>query len=497
MKTKKPFALIDFGNEAGDDLTPLELMPFFVEQADFRDFLSKTDKIKLATAKKGVGKSALLRWIEGKVPTDVDPEALVIHVKGSDLVRSNFGLNHKLSTPNEYIRDWMIRLASLINRRIGAVLNLAIFDDSITLIESAELDGFRSRNILTSLTDRLTRLLPAKLTKERIHATNDVELLKRFKGKNVWLLVDDLDATYQRTDVENLELSTFFSACRQLASESQGILFRVTMRTDVWPLLRRYDEALDKFEQYHKDITWSQDDFRALLAKRIRHQLALHGVKDSPPPRPLSQEEVDEHQIDMVFAKRMPWGEKERRTYKVIYTLAYHRPRWGIQLCKLAQAEALKEEATLIERGHIDKVWGNYGAKRIADLIAEHKHQCPEVEELLSAFRGAERRMSREVLLTWIKNRVCNHMTPTIEGRSTNQAMQIAHFLFRIGFIVARAELDNETYEHYYFDDMPDFLSGRTNADFNVVWEIHPCYREALDIVKLNRHQSMRRDRAR
>jgi len=33
---------------------------------------------------------------------------------------------------------------------------------------------------------------------------------------------------------------------------------------------------------------------------------------------------------------------------------------------------------------------------------------------------------------------------------------------------------------------MPDFLSTRTDEDFGVKWEIHPCYRQALDIRKLD-----------
>jgi hypothetical protein len=62
----------------------------------------------------------------------------------------------------------------------------------------------------------------------------------------------------------------------------------------------------------------------------------------------------------------------------------------------------------------------------------------------------------------------------------------VARFLYRLGFILARSE-GPEGYEHYRFDQMPDFLSARTDEDFAVKWEIHPCYREALDIKKLDK----------
>jgi hypothetical protein len=94
--------------------------------------------------------------------------------------------------------------------------------------------------------------------------------------------------------------------------------------------------------------------------------------------------------------------------------------------------------------------------------------------------------MTRDELFSWINNRVSTHLEPIIEGQSTRSPRDIARFLFRLGFIVARSERGDE-YEHYSFDQMPDFLASRTDDDFGVKWEIHPCYREALDIKKLDR----------
>lgn len=393
----------------------------------------------------------------------------------------------------------MVRICALVNRRIGAELNLAFGDDAITLVESAELDGFKSRNLVSALTDRLRKLIPQQATTEKIHATNEIELLKRFDGKKVWFLVDDLDATYQRTAHENLELSTFFSACRYLAAQVTGINFRITMRTDVWPLIRRFDESLDKFEQYVHDITWSQADFRTLLSKRIRYQMDLLKIEISLLPQYSTEIEIEEHYVNQIFEARTLWNNSERPMYQIIYTLSYHRPRWAIQLCKFAQEEAIREKQGLIAKQHIDAVWGKYGRKRISDLIAEHKHQCRDVEELINSFRGAERRMTRDELILWITNHITSHLSPVIEGKSVKSPLDIAHFLFRLGFVVARAEKEDQGqgYEHYFFADMPDFLSSRTNQDFGVSWEIHPCYRQALDIQKLNQYQQNRRNHAR
>lgn len=476
---------IDFGNEAGDDVEEDELISYFVEQEMFASFANPKYRILIATAKKGVGKSALLKWT-GYTVGMVDSDALVISCRGADLSRDKFGLTTKLEAPADHIRDWMVRICTLVNRELASKLKIAANDDTITLIESAEIDGFKRRNLVGCLIDRFKTLLGAG-TPSKIHAKEEVEILKRAKDRRVWILIDDLDATFQRTDSESISLGTFFTACRYLVQDLKDINFRITMRTDVWPVIRRYDEAQDKTDQYIREIQWTQADFRRLLFRRIKSEIERQSIRVPPPPAHVNEDEIEEHMLKMIFVPRMVWGDKEKPTYKVIYTLAYERPRWAIQLCKLAQKRATNRGENLISKELIDDVWGEYGAKRISDLVAEHKHQCRDVEELLNAFRGSVRLFSQAELFTLIKNQIINHLSPIIDGKNAKSPRDVAHFLYRIGFIVARSEASKDEYEHYSFDQMPDFLTSRTNEDFGVKWEIHPCYREALDIKKLNR----------
>jgi hypothetical protein len=491
---------LDFGNEAGDDVDPEELMEYFVEQEAFGKFLEIRKKLLVATARKGIGKSALLKWAAVKIQ-EKDPSALVITVRGADLVRSRFNLSSELTTPNDYTRDWMIRLCALVNRALAVRLNLALTDDKITLIETAELEGYKARNIVGCLLDRLQSLLEKGRGTTKLSVKNEIEILKRVKDRKVWIIIDDLDATFQNTSAESLSLATFFSACRYLVQDVKGIHIRASVRTDVWALLRRYDEALDKMSQYASEILWRERDFLALLSLRIQASLKQLGVTPPSMPPLARQEDIEERLLELAFVPRMQWGDSRQPstmqpsllpprtvdTYKIIYTLSYERPRWAIQLCKLAQESALRHNSNRIKKESIDEVWGEYGAKRIEDLVSEHKHQCPQVNELLNAFGGAERLMTRQDLFTWITNRVSTHLDVFIEGERTRSPREIARFLYRVGFIVARSENEEGEYEHYRFDQMPDFLLARTDHDFSVKWEIHPCYRQALDIQKLNR----------
>lgn len=481
---EKILSKIDFGNDAADDVEPEELATYFVEQSVFKELVKPSKKLVIAHARKGVGKSALLQWIGYKV-TSEDKDAIVIKCRGADLARGRFALSSPLNEPNDHIRDWMIRLCAIINRYLAIRLRLALTDDRITLVETAELEGFKSRNIIGCLIDRIQGLLSDGKT-EKLHAKDELELLKRGKDRRVWILIDDLDATFQNTSQECVALSTFFSACRYLLQDVKDLLVRATIRTDVWALIRRYDESLDKVEQYVHEVLWNQDDFLKLLALRIKSSLMAESINPSQGFILDNSVSAEESILNLAFVPQMEWAKQPTDTYRVLYTLSYERPRWGIQLCKLAREAALNSRSSLILKEHIDQVWGEYGAKRIADLVAEHKHQCPQVEELLNSFRGAQRLMTRAELLTWINNRVSVHITPFIEGIESRKAMDIARFLYRLGFILARSDSSEGGYEHYRFDQKPDFLSARTDDDFGLKWEIHPCYREALDIKKLD-----------
>ncbi len=475
----------EFGNEAGDDVDQHELATYFVEQSSFAQYTKKNKRFLVATAKKGVGKSALIQWIGYTVASNC-PDALIIKCRGADLTRDSFGLSNQLESPNDYIKDWMIRICALINRELALLIGFAATDDTITLVESAELAGYKSKNLIGCLLSRFEKIL-GKSSPKKNTITDEISILKRVKNRQVWILIDDLDATFQNTTNENISLSTFFSACRYITQDMKDINFRVSMRSDVWPIVRRFDEAQDKMEQYVHEIVWEKSDFRKILHMRVVSQYKELGISLPGKFPNESNEEYEERTISQIFSKKMQWGKKEVFTYNIIYTLSYTRPRWAVQLCKLAQKNAVKRNSTIITRGDIDLVWGEYGRKRIADLVAEHKHQCKEVEELVNAFRGAHRLMQRDELLKLINNKIITHLNPHIEGQFASSSKEVANFMYRIGFIVARSE-EGDIYHHYHFQEMPDLLSSRTSDDFNVKWEIHPCYREALDIKKINKY---------
>jgi hypothetical protein len=156
MLNESEFRSIDFGNEAGDDIPPEELKPYFVEQPAFKKYLDLNEKLIVATAKKGVGKSALIQWLS--LPEHYDTEkVLIVKIRGADISRDRLGLTSTLTSPNDHIADWMKRVATIVNREIGKQIKMAFTDDAMSIVETAELDGFRERSFIRALTDRLKK----------------------------------------------------------------------------------------------------------------------------------------------------------------------------------------------------------------------------------------------------------------------------------------------------------------------------------------------------
>jgi predicted AAA+ superfamily ATPase len=148
---------IDFGNETGDDATIEELNTYFVKLKSFAEYLDINKKMAIITGKKGIGKSALLKWLGNQLEKKYK-NSIVIYVRGSDLVRSNFKLEKDLHYPNEYIRDWQIRLSAIANRTLANKIDIPMTEDELSILESAEIEGFKRKNYALGLLERFTKL---------------------------------------------------------------------------------------------------------------------------------------------------------------------------------------------------------------------------------------------------------------------------------------------------------------------------------------------------
>jgi hypothetical protein len=188
--------------------------------------------------------------------------------------------------------------------------------------------------------------------------------------------------------------------------------------------------------------------------------------------------------VEKVFTSPYQWGRNKRPPHVVMDTLSHGRPRWAVQLSRLAGVTAAQERHATIELQDVVDNLVEYGQKRVADLEREHSHQCQETGEMIAAFAKQRAKYQTDELVKLIKNRICEHFAPHIEGNEVSDPVAIAQFLFRIGFLTARDDLDEDDYRHYTYQDLPQLLQNRANLDFGYSWEIHPCFRQFLHLEK-------------
>jgi hypothetical protein len=262
-----------FGNDAGEDEDESLLMSYFVDQAAFADFLDPQVRLQVAKGRKGTGKSALLvRFASDLRKSPSSP--LVLHQVPADLA----ALKEPPETDNSVVLEnyWKQVICAAVNMELAREVGFAWTDDQMALVESAEVSGFKGKDLLGALLSRIVskvQLAGVEIMRSAQPAANQAQLLQRITGaqhasRMIWFLLDDIDTKFQNTPAQQAYVSSFFSACRHLVREVRGIGIRATVRTDVWSSLRQAED-LDKFEQYLTDITWSGAQQQKILSNRI------------------------------------------------------------------------------------------------------------------------------------------------------------------------------------------------------------------------------------
>lgn len=470
-----------FGNDAAEEEVEPLFLSYALERPELNEFLDLQVPLMVARAYKGEGKSALLRLVTAKI-RKLPAGEILITLNGSDLTPSIVG-----SDVDEWTREWKKKILAVVAREIGASIGLAFNDDAISLVEEAEESGFRRRSFVSSLIDRLkSSNIPVE--RQRQTPSDYEKVVQRYmEGRPlIWLIIDDVDQNFANNERSKTKIATFFTACRQIINSIPEIRLRTVIRPNVWAIVKPEYESLSHVEQYMRDLRWYEEDLRSLLAGRIHSYLARTNQLAAisrilPHEKALREKEL----IGFVFDSPMPWGggDKVRPPHVVLTTLSRNRPRWLIELSKEAARSAAQRGRDKIGFDDIKNNLGAFGHKRIQDTVAEFKAQCPQIEDLLAAFSQQRCRYRTDELIKTIHNRIMNAVHPTIVGYVGRPSdIDVAHFLFQIGFLTARKDYGNGDYDHFSFAQKPLLLRTHTNLDEGMSWEIHPVFREVLGL---------------
>ncbi len=195
-------------------------------------------------------------------------------------------------------------------------------------------------------------------------------------------------------------------------------------------------------------------------------------------------EKNEEAIFNLVFKNPFSFGNGKIPASEKIYILSSGRPRWAIQLNKLAGKYAAQKDSDVISLDDIDSALDTFGKTRLEDLYKEFSRQCPQISQIIESFIGSRKMFSTYELLQQITNRITNRMGQVeINGIQGNgDSISIAHFLYKIGFILGRNGKTDENLPFVEYAHRPDLLKSETNLSNGLDWEIHPAFHKALHI---------------
>ncbi|MEB1261620.1 hypothetical protein VDQ16_16080 [Xanthomonas campestris pv. campestris] len=477
-----------FGNEAAEDEDERVFHAHLLTRDDLLPFDAPSNAIRIAMAYKGQGKSSLLRSLATRLKRSDD--ALVINITGAAVAPEISGHD-----PVKWARAWKRELYKLIALKFGAEIGFAWDDDSISLVEEAEKEGFRRRNIFSAIYDRLKPSvkvsakasgvgLDAQLERVRLPISNHEEVVRRYLTGDVdqlWLIVDDIDRNFRATKSEKAKIVGFFDAIRDMRNAIPQLRVRTSIRPNVYTSVRLEFESISHIRQYLMQISWTEEQISEMLAKRIEGYLVRSAQLKSI-DLAVGKDQRDHQLISLLFETPVRWGESTKPIPTALYTFSVGRPRWLIELCKRAAARAFKKHDSKITIEHIRNEMEDFGEARKSDLIAEFGAQCDQLADMFDAFHSKMEIYTTESLYQLIEEQILSKFSPSIAGLSGKARVNdVASFLFEVGLFNGRRDA-GEKYEHLSFHQRPNAFKSLIGSEPSMRWEIHPAFRTALGL---------------
>lgn len=453
-----------FGHEAAEDEDPARLREYYFKTKTY-DQVSADLPLRILVGHKGIGKSALFKVAMAE---DKDNGLITVLIRPDDVATLATDADDFLAT----IRYWKAGLSQIIARRVLAEIGSK--DDSW----QGKLKQYGGT--LISFFEEMFRDL-SKLSMQPAQKA----LLDHFlKKKRISVYIDDLDRGWQGRKQDNSRISALLNAVRDLSSESRGINFRISLRSDVYYLVRTSDESTDKIEGSVVWHSWTNHEIFVLLVKRIE---SFFGRSVDEGELLKTKQQALAKYLRPVMEERFHgqgvWDNAP--VYRVLMSLIRKRPRDLVKLCSLAGRSARNDNASLITTKHFQSIFEEYSQGRLQDTINEFRSELPGIERLLLSMKPSRRERTTHEGYTYTTDALIKKINAIREqgqfkfaNGDTADSKRLAAFMYKINFLTARKEVASEGVLRKYFEENR-YLSNEF-ADFGFDWEIHPAYRWAL-----------------
>jgi len=460
-----------FGFEDAESESIERLREYYFKKDTFSRVVSDLP-VRILVGHKGTGKSALFKVAiaeekeKGNLPILIKPDDIAELGKDND----DFLLK---------IRQWKIGLIKIIGSKVFNEFGL--YDENI---------GKKLGQFGLKLISFITETVEFSETKIHLEATQKQLIDNFLKSKKIVIYIDDLDRGWQGQKNDIIRVSALLSAVRDMANDNPGLRFKISLRSDVYYLVRTSDESTDKIEGSVVWYKWEQHEILVLLIKRI---LTFFGEKaDENTLMKTEQKYLDFH-LEKVFEPKFQgkgkWSNIPVR--QVFMSLIRKRPRDLVKLCSLAAQRAYSDNSSIIRTQHLNSVFEEYSQGRIQDTINEYKTELPSIERLVFGMKPskkgkitAENYIYTTAELQSKINKIKQQNSFNFANGKSSDARDLIYFLYKINFLTARKVLENGTIQRKYFEE--NRYLANTSFEFGYDWEVHPAFRWALQPDDIN-----------
>lgn len=457
-----------FGELAAEDEKKQQFKNSFFK-SDTYEKIHNDRPLRILVAHKGIGKSAIFRM---SYEENIDQKVLSLWVRPNDI--SDLCNAEDSESSLSLIEKWK----SGLNKRIVEL----VMRNFKTSFGNEYVNAFFNKGM--ELIDVITSVVKDIGEKIDIDQSKKIIIDKYLKKHKIVIYIDDLDRAWEGTKGNVNRIAALLNAVRDLTNESEGLNFRISLRSDVYYLVRTADESTDKIEGNVIWLTWTEHELLVFLVKRIQNYLGNKLSETVLLKKPQFENAKHLYQImESNFMGDGKWNNKP--IHYIILSLTRRRPRDLINLCTQAAREANDNKHSKIDTSDWENVFERYSQNRLQDTINEHRYELPQIERLLLGMKpsNTQKKLSgtskytEEQLLRKISGIVQRGNFLFSNGRVAS-SKELLTFMYKINFLVGRKEASDGYIDRKYFEDNKYLSTEYT--EFGYEWEVHPAFRWAL-----------------
>ena len=482
----KLFGHEDAGKEENDRLTS-----YYYKTVQYEEVMSDID-LQIVVGEKGTGKSALLKmaYIENS-----KSEIVPIWIRLDDLSELYEDI---LKSDDLYQLKtlWKRAIGRLVIMKLAAHMSFVMGEDYEKALQWAYQSGYASRDFISTTAKILKPMYEkyADLDKEATFCGEHHTLQRVMESRKIRLYFDDFDLDWHGKASDVLKIKSLLLSLSDMTSDMDGLSVRIALRTDVYEMIRN-EEFSDKFESAIIKCQWNNQEIMKTLAKRICAYFDETFDESKTEDKKTVQYNIAKY-LNFIFVPKFYQSTRvwaNAPTHRVIYSLIRRKPRDMVKLCQSVAEVAYRKRLLKIDASCFLDVLEVYSRERLRDLVNEYSNQCPDIQNLLIRMAPTQTEFKNKAteryvyqtdeLYLKIKN-IQQNINIRIYHEERECLLpadfhQIAHFLYKIGFITGRKRNETGKIERVYYDDSPYLLNVNV-GDRGYSWEIHPAYRGAL-----------------